>query len=137
MAIGYTKVGWNTNKVVNPTNMNQMDNGIKSACDAVDLVNNRIKLNRATTDLVGWQEVLLQMHGELANYQNICCNVFYKASSTATSNSVMYVVGSRYSETNGRYLVMFQTEMRQVHVTSATSFEAFTLSKGNAYNYPS
>lgn len=36
MAINYSKVNWDTNKYVNPTNMNQMDNGIKSACDMVD-----------------------------------------------------------------------------------------------------
>lgn len=36
MAINYTKIGWDTSKYVNPTNMNQMDNGIKAACDGVD-----------------------------------------------------------------------------------------------------
>lgn len=36
MAINYTKVGWDTSKYVNPTNMNQMDDGIKAACDAID-----------------------------------------------------------------------------------------------------
>ena len=36
MAINYTKVGWDTTKYVNPTNMNQMDDGIKAACDGVD-----------------------------------------------------------------------------------------------------
>lgn len=38
MAINYTKIGWDTSKYVNPTNMNQMDNGIKAACDAVDAI---------------------------------------------------------------------------------------------------
>ena len=36
MAINYQKVGWDTTKYFNPTNMNQMDNGIKSACDNAD-----------------------------------------------------------------------------------------------------
>lgn len=36
MAINYTKIGWDTSKYVNPTNMNQMDDGIKAACDAID-----------------------------------------------------------------------------------------------------
>lgn len=36
MAINYSPIGWDTNKYVNPTNMNQMDNGIKAACDAID-----------------------------------------------------------------------------------------------------
>lgn len=36
MAINYSKIDWDTTKYVNPTNMNQMDNGIKNACDGVD-----------------------------------------------------------------------------------------------------
>lgn len=36
MAINYEKVGWSTDKFVNPSNMGQMDDGIKAACDAVD-----------------------------------------------------------------------------------------------------
>lgn len=42
MAINYSKVGWDTTKYVNPSNMNQMDNGIKSACDGVDELNNNL-----------------------------------------------------------------------------------------------
>lgn len=41
MAINYTKIGWDTSKYVNPTNMNQMDNGIKAACDGVDDINSK------------------------------------------------------------------------------------------------
>ena len=36
MAINYEPVGWDTTKYFNPTNMNQMDNGIKAACDKAD-----------------------------------------------------------------------------------------------------
>ena len=36
MAINYQKVGWDTTKYFNPTNMNQMDNGINAACDKAD-----------------------------------------------------------------------------------------------------
>lgn len=36
MAIEYERVNWDTTKYVNPTNMNQMDAGIKAACDGVD-----------------------------------------------------------------------------------------------------
>lgn len=39
MAINYSKINWDTNKFVNPSNMNQMDDGIKAACDGVDAVN--------------------------------------------------------------------------------------------------
>ena len=36
MAINYQKVGWDTTKYFNPTNMNHMDDGIKAACDKSD-----------------------------------------------------------------------------------------------------
>lgn len=49
MAINYTKIGWDTSKYVNPTNMNQMDNGIKAACDGVDEISaNYIKATSST-----------------------------------------------------------------------------------------
>lgn len=38
MAINYTKIGWDTSKYVNPTNMKHMDDGIKAACDGVDAI---------------------------------------------------------------------------------------------------
>ena len=36
MTINYQKVGWDTTKYFNPTNMNHMDDGIKAACDKAD-----------------------------------------------------------------------------------------------------
>lgn len=42
MAINYEKVAWDTTKYVNPTNLNNMDNGIKAACDKVDAHDNEI-----------------------------------------------------------------------------------------------
>ena len=48
MAINYSKIGWDTTKYVNPTNMNQMDNGIKAACDGVDAISGDVYLERNT-----------------------------------------------------------------------------------------
>lgn len=42
MPINYEPVGWDTTKFVNPTNMNQMDNGIKAACDGVDALTEEV-----------------------------------------------------------------------------------------------
>lgn len=36
MPIDYEKIGWDTSKYINPTDMNHMDDGIKAACDGVD-----------------------------------------------------------------------------------------------------
>lgn len=43
MAINYEQVGWDSNKYVNPTNMNKMDNGIKAACDKADAHDQQIE----------------------------------------------------------------------------------------------
>ena len=43
MAINYEQVGWDTNKYVNPTRMNHMDNGIKAACDKADAHDQQIE----------------------------------------------------------------------------------------------
>lgn len=49
MAINYSKVGWDTTKFVNPTSMNQMDNGIKAACDGVDSISSHITSKGSAT----------------------------------------------------------------------------------------
>ena len=36
MSIDYEKIGWDTSKYINPTDMNHMDDGIKAACDGVN-----------------------------------------------------------------------------------------------------
>ena len=51
MAINYKEVGWKNGSYVNPTNMNKMDSGIKSACDGVDKLNGKVVT--ATTTKVG------------------------------------------------------------------------------------
>lgn len=53
MAIDYTKVGWDTTKYVNPTNMNQMDDGIKAACDGVDTLDTTaVKTSKAGEQVI-------------------------------------------------------------------------------------
>ena len=42
MPINYKPVGWDTTKFVGPTNLNQMDNGIKAACDGVDALTEEV-----------------------------------------------------------------------------------------------
>lgn len=50
MEINYQKVGWDTTKYFNPTNMNQMDNGIKAACDKADA--NEAAISEVNSNLV-------------------------------------------------------------------------------------
>lgn len=71
MAINYSRVNWDTTKFVNPTNMNQMDKGIKDACDKLDtfpssfawtpIQNVESSSNTTTTVSVsGYTEVLVE-----------------------------------------------------------------------------
>lgn len=50
MAINYKPVGWDTTKYVNPSNMNQMDDGIKAACDGVDALNAEVEAVNAEVE---------------------------------------------------------------------------------------
>lgn len=64
MAINYNKVGWDTTKYFNPSNMNHMDDGIKAACDKADtnesaissvsdrVTNNEKAIEQANSNLV-------------------------------------------------------------------------------------
>lgn len=63
MAINYEKVGWDTTKYFNPTNMNHMDDGIKAACDKADAneaaiadVNSNLAKKANVTIHRGWIE---------------------------------------------------------------------------------
>ena len=53
MAIEYEKIGWDTSKYINPTDMNHMDDGIKAACDGVD--KNTQSIEALNSNLTGLQ----------------------------------------------------------------------------------
>jgi len=65
MAIDYKKIGWDTTKFVNPSNMNQMDNGIKEACDGVDALN--VEMDAVDANLSNHHKNSLKTDG-VANY---------------------------------------------------------------------
>lgn len=60
MSIDYRRInngnGWDTNTYINPSNMNHMENGIKSACDGVDNLNDTVAYSDEVNDLkmLGW-----------------------------------------------------------------------------------
>ena len=53
MSIDYEKIGWDTSKYINPTDMNHMDDGIKAACDGVD--KNTQSIEALNSNLTGLQ----------------------------------------------------------------------------------
>lgn len=73
MAIEYERVNWDTTKYVNPTNMNQMDAGIKAACDGVDENSSAISAINSTLQNLKWGS--LETVGTLNNTSNtLTCN---------------------------------------------------------------
>lgn len=57
MAINYEQVGWDSNKYVNPTNMNKMDNGIKAACDKVDAHDQQIETINSNLEDINYKKL--------------------------------------------------------------------------------
>lgn len=53
MAIEYEKIGWDTSKYINPTDMNHMDDGIKAACDGVDKNTQAIEAVNSNLSVIG------------------------------------------------------------------------------------
>lgn len=53
MSINYEKIGWDTSKYINPTDMNHMDDGIKAACDGVDKNTQSIEALNSNLSIVG------------------------------------------------------------------------------------
>ena len=55
MAINYEKVGWDTTKYINPSNMNHMDEGIKAACDKADANEKAIEETNSNLNTINLQ----------------------------------------------------------------------------------
>lgn len=53
MSIDYEKIGWDTSKYINPTDMNHMDDGIKAACDGVDKNTQSIEALNSNLSVIG------------------------------------------------------------------------------------
>lgn len=89
MAINYTPVGWDISDYVNPTNMNQMDSGIKAACDGVD------KLEKDIANTNSNLSNIVKMHtytGVVANNGLLTTDV-----ANQSKNIISVVVDQSYS----------------------------------------
>ena len=107
MAINYQKVGWDTSKFVNPTNMNQMDAGIKAACDAADQINtnlnNLIKTNTATVTTDASGNAMLPLSREKILVSVDCTSHNGVRCMTMTANNNWYVFPLANSPTFSPY----------------------------------
>lgn len=86
MAIEYERVNWDTTKYVNPTNMNQMDAGIKAACDGVD--ENSTQITAINSNLQQLNNVSLKELGEIkGDFNNyVEMGLAYSANYAAVAN---------------------------------------------------
>lgn len=83
MAINYSRVNWDTTKYVNPTNMNQMDKGIKDACDGVD------NLGTEFDTVIGDTSVLPSpTHDICTNISEVNSNLGQKLDKSSVVNNV-------------------------------------------------
>ena len=124
MAIDYKKVGWDTTKYVNPTNMNQMDDGIKAACDGVDALNvemEEVKVNASNKILktytslqhVGYDDVskVTTLTGLVPNGSQLVTSVSASMQEPLYNNGIIPVkaVGTLILTNTGRGFGMFIT----------------------------
>lgn len=99
--INYAPIGWDTTKSLGPTNFNQMDRGIKDACDAADeLKESLLRRTREATAIEGTASFAYLVDsdgnysfslGELILVENTL------ALGTFTVNSGLYIVKSFYN----------------------------------------
>lgn len=80
MAINYNRVNWDTTKYVNPTNMNNMDAGIKAACDFADE-------NAGTIETL--DEDVFRLKGSVLNLQDDITTA--KSDITAINNDLSHI----------------------------------------------
>jgi len=108
MAINYTKVGWDTSKYVNPTNMNKMDDGIKAACDGVDELKDSLddyeySFTTSTAGIAGVAEQLANVYANLPTYKTLMgivvagTAVYHFVGIKASANYATFIVQSSYA----------------------------------------
>lgn len=85
MAINYNKVGWDTTKYFNPSNMNHMDDGIKAACDKADA--NESAISSVSDRVTNNEKAIAQANSNLSlSYINVtsdCINELFNTDENA------------------------------------------------------
>lgn len=121
MPINYNPVGWDTTKYVNPTNMNQMDNGIKAACDGVDALTKEVSdVNESLNDFVnirmltsgGFPKMAEGIANQWANLEDGIGNVRLGNGTTALHGTYL-----KYNNTIGS-MTLHDTTNNNVYVWS-------------------
>ncbi|MCQ2770885.1 MAG: hypothetical protein MJ236_03700 [Clostridia bacterium] len=134
MSVDYTRVSWTTSKYINPTNMNQMDKGIKDCADEINRIETRQLVGTYDSERTTWQEALIAMQNDLADYQSVHARVLYKPSGSA-SNSAVFVSGVK-TGSGGRYWVYFTSGPRYVVFDTSNHFTSYEFTQASATQYP-
>lgn len=111
MAINYQKVGWDSSSYVNPTNMNQMDDGIKAACDGVDQLNSN--LSGINTELSSKLNVVKKGHisGGVQLEVNAVSSYLIYTQGAANQGNVcnLWIVSRRYDNDDVSIVPIIET----------------------------
>lgn len=99
MAINYTPVGWDISDYVNPTNMNQMDSGIKAACDGVD-----------------------KLEKDIANTNSNLSKIQHGTAVTSNNGSALVTLPTPYADTNYTVICTLQYTDASVRKALASAY---------------
>lgn len=130
MAINYTKKTWAKGDYVTPTPLNNIETGIKNACDAVDEINSNFKTDGYTSTSSDWQGAVLDLSKVLTVGQSFSGQVKY-----GSSNNIV-VVGTRVTSSISRFMIMATNRIYFARTTSATSLTYKELTGGSDTVYP-
>lgn len=122
MAINYTPIGFNTKTYSNPTTMNHMDNGIKSACDGVDSLSTG-KVDKVSGKGLSTEDYTTAEKTKLAGISTGATKTTIKNDLTTTT------AGSALDASQGKVLadlISTVTADTSVHTASGTSLSLST-----------
>lgn len=126
MAINYTPIGFNTKTYSNPTTMNHMDNGIKSACDGVDSLSTG-KVDKVSGKGLSTEDYTTAEKTKLAGIATGATKTTIKNDLTTTT------AGSALDASQGKVLADRITTMQSdtsVHAASGASLSLQTAKGG-------
>lgn len=121
MAINYSRVNWDTTKYVNPTNMNQMDKGIKDACDGVDnlgtefdtVIGDTSVLPNPTHDIC---TNISEVNSKLTNIGKTCC--YSQGNTGELRNAEIPMTVKLYSDDD----IMYKPDSNGILITGAGTY---------------
>lgn len=130
MAINYTKKTWAKGDYVTPTPLNNIENALKSACDAVDTINSKV-VNEFSATATDWQGAIIELARALSTKQIFTGYVTY-------GDNGIFVTGQHVTASTWRFLVLMRgsTRVFSCRLSDANSLTYKELTGGSDTVYP-